>query len=496
MNDTLAQRIQQCPALPSLPAVALQVLELSQKDCVDIPEIAKVITKDPALVSKILKTVNSSFYGRSQTIGNLNQALVVLGLQSVRTLVLGFSLVSNFKKQKSKAFDHVRYWRRSIYAATAARTISARVGVVQHEECFLAALLMDLGMLALDQILGEEYGEVCAKATSHHDMLQLERDALGLTHADAVGIMADQWKLPPLLCEPLRYHHEPESVKDPALQKMAEVVRLACRCADVFVDEQAAEPISHVRRLCAFHYQMNQGDADELLNEIGKHTAEAANLFEIRLGPGQTYETILKKANDTLVELTLKTQQQAKTLVVQNEQLKAAATTDKLTRLANRALLEEFVNEQFQLAVSRGRTLSVLMLDVDRFKSINDTFGHQAGDQVLAALGQLLGSAARASDLAARYGGEELMLVLPDTPRATAAATAESIRRQIAAKVVRWQKTQIPVTASIGVATLEPAGPLKTPAHLLKAADMAVYAAKHGGRNCVRVFAPKTAAAA
>src|SRR5438270_8392733 len=135
MNEQLLNRIRQCPTLPSLPTIAMQVLDLAQRDEVDIAEIARIISKDAALSSKILRTVNSSFYGRSQSISQVSQALVILGLQSVKTLVLGFSLVGNLKKQKSKGFNHLDYWRRSIYAATAAKTLAAKTQMLQAEEC-------------------------------------------------------------------------------------------------------------------------------------------------------------------------------------------------------------------------------------------------------------------------------------------------------------------------------------------------------------------------
>src|SRR5438874_13741161 len=85
MKEDLIKKIRACPTLPSLPAIAVQVLELAQKDHVDIAEIARVISKDPALSSKILRTVNSSFYGRANTISTISHALVLLGLQSVKT---------------------------------------------------------------------------------------------------------------------------------------------------------------------------------------------------------------------------------------------------------------------------------------------------------------------------------------------------------------------------------------------------------------------------
>jgi two-component system cell cycle response regulator len=145
MNEPLLSRIQQCPTLPSLPSIAIQVLDLAQHEEVDIAEIARVISKDAALSSKILRTVNSSFYGRSQSVSQISQALVILGLQSVKTLVLGFSLVTTLKQSNPGGFSHLDYWRRSIYGATAARVLATTIDVVQTEECFLVGLLQDCG---------------------------------------------------------------------------------------------------------------------------------------------------------------------------------------------------------------------------------------------------------------------------------------------------------------------------------------------------------------
>ena len=507
MSDSLVERIRNCPNLPSVPAIAMEVLELAQRPDVDIVEIARVISKDPALAGKILRTVNSTFYARSQPVGTVSHALVILGIQSVKTLVLGFALVTNLSKSSAgRGFHHLDYWKHSIYAATAARTIAARLSIVQQEEAFLAALLMDIGMPVLDAVLGERYGAVCGRAATHEDLPVAERAAMGLTHADAGAVLAGIWKLPPLLATPIGKHHATAEVKDPQLRKLTELTHLAGRCADVFVDEKAADPIAAVRQLCRDQHGLAEADADALLNEIGKQTRETASLFEINLGRTPAdYEAILKRANEALVDMTLQSQahataleRQASTLAEQNEQLRARAETDALTGLANRARFDQFLAEQFHMAEEGNRPLSLLMLDVDKFKAINDLYGHPAGDKVLAGLGRLLATAARAQDLAARYGGEEMVLVLPGTARASAAAIAESIRRAICAKPVAVGDSGagLPVTASVGVATYEPDGPLKAAAHLVKAADLAVYAAKRAGRNCVRVFSTAKPAAA
>jgi diguanylate cyclase (GGDEF)-like protein len=357
-------------------------------------------------------------------------------------------------------------------------------------------LLQDIGMLVLDQVLREEYGTVCQKASTHQELAELERVMLHVTHAEVSGHLADAWKLPPLLAFPMRFHHNPAAVEDDDLRMIVNVAHAAGLCAEVFVQPDPAQQIAAVRDFFGKTFNMTEAACDSILGDVGQKTREMAALFDIRLGEAIDFDEILRAANETLVELTLQSQQQAINLVQQNEKLKEAAITDALTGLANRARLDAVLTQQLESAVAQNRPLSLLLLDLDKFKAVNDTHGHQAGDQVLRAIGKILRTAARSSDLPARYGGEELALVLPGTTRQTAAAIAESIRRAVAAKPIPCDAAAIPVTISAGVATFEPGSPLNKPPHLLKAADMACYAAKNAGRNCVKVFSlPPTAKA-
>ncbi len=498
MTADLLLKIKTCTSLPTLPAIAVQVLELTQKEEVDLSEIAKTITQDPALAGKILKTVNSSFYGRSHAVGTVSHALVILGLQAVKSLVLGFSLVSSLSKDRKKGFDHMRYWRRSIYGATAARVISAKLACVQQEEAFLSTLLADVGVLVLNNVLGEQYDEIYKKIESHSQLTALEQASLGATHAEVSGYLVESWKLPPVLAVPIRFHHEPSGAVEAPLIRLSEIIGLAGRCADVFVDEVPAAAVTDVRDQMLKSFNINASEVDAMFAEISLKTREIAKLFEINLGSPVDFAAILKQANEALIDITLQSQMRATQLTEQNEILKVKATTDRLTGLTNRATLDEFLSEVFAKTAAEATALSLIMLDIDKFKSVNDTYGHQAGDSVLTAVGGMMKEMARATDMAARYGGEELVLVLPATTKAVAAGIAESLRRAIAGKAIQIDSTTIKVTASFGVATLEPGVPFTQPAHLLKAADLAVYKAKHSGRNNVKVFsiAPSTSKAA
>jgi two-component system, cell cycle response regulator len=161
------------------------------------------------------------------------------------------------------------------------------------------------------------------------------------------------------------------------------------------------------------------------------------------------------------------------------------AITDALTGLFNRRYMENQLNTLVEQASARGKPMAVLALDIDHFKSINDTHGHDAGDDVLRDFAMRIKRSIRGIDLACRSGGEEFVVVMPETGIAVAATVAERLRRRIAAEpfTISAGARSIPVTLSIGIAALR--GRDDSPASLLKRADQALYRAKRDGRNRV-----------
>lgn len=161
------------------------------------------------------------------------------------------------------------------------------------------------------------------------------------------------------------------------------------------------------------------------------------------------------------------------------------ALTDPLTGLFNRRYMETHVGTLVDRSAARGKPLSVLILDIDYFKSINDTFGHDAGDDVLREFADRLKKSIRGIDLACRYGGEEFVVVMPDTDLGVAALVGERIRRRIASEPfpVGQGARQVEVTISVGIAARM--GPQDNASQILKRADEALYRAKRDGRNRV-----------
>jgi diguanylate cyclase (GGDEF)-like protein/PAS domain S-box-containing protein len=163
--------------------------------------------------------------------------------------------------------------------------------------------------------------------------------------------------------------------------------------------------------------------------------------------------------------------------------LREQSIHDALTGLYNRHYLEETLSREIVSANRRGETVSVIMGDLDHFKAINDRFGHLGGDEVLRVFGDMIKQYVRASDICCRYGGEEFLLVLPQTPKHLAVERAEWLCATLATLPIKYGPFEIAVTASFGVATFPCDG--RTGDELIAAADAAMYAAKADGRNRV-----------
>jgi len=161
------------------------------------------------------------------------------------------------------------------------------------------------------------------------------------------------------------------------------------------------------------------------------------------------------------------------------------AVTDPLTGLNNRRYLDNHLNVLFNRSMARGRPLSVLITDIDRFKQVNDTYGHDGGDEVLREFANRIRSAIRGADLACRHGGEEFVVVMPDTSPEVAAAVAERLRAAIESVpfLLKHSGAALNITASFGIASR--IASVLTPDQLMKQADLALYEAKNTGRNRV-----------
>ena len=179
----------------------------------------------------------------------------------------------------------------------------------------------------------------------------------------------------------------------------------------------------------------------------------------------------------------------ASELAMANRRLQQAALTDPMTDLPNRRFAAERLVQEWAAASRSGRPMSCIMIDIDDFKQVNDTYGHHAGDAVLRETGDALTSNLRVNDMACRFGGDEFLIICGDSDIQSTKSCAARILKQIAANVVQVGNSQCRVSVSAGLAERDPTMP--NPEALVKAADQALYAAKHAGRNCLRLATEK-----
>ncbi len=186
------------------------------------------------------------------------------------------------------------------------------------------------------------------------------------------------------------------------------------------------------------------------------------------------------------IETQLKLASTVRQLEVQTQLLQQMAAYDELTGVYNRRSMTDAMNAQHSLCVRMNRPFSVIMLDLDHFKKINDTLGHGCGDQALREFAHRILASVRSMDIVCRYGGEEFFVILPETSIAMAALVAERFREEVAAAPFMLSGQAIPITVSVGVSGIAP-GEKMTAEQLREEADQALYRAKREGRNRVCV---------
>ena len=177
--------------------------------------------------------------------------------------------------------------------------------------------------------------------------------------------------------------------------------------------------------------------------------------------------------------------QKNRELELANKRLRKLSVTDGLTELFNHRHIHELLHEEFERTKRSGEPMSVVMMDLDRFKQVNDTYGHPTGDVILFETAEILRQTVREIDMVGRYGGEEFIAILPGAGEDDAVHFAERVRAAVAEHVYRDEANEVRMTVSGGVASF-PSGHTDHPDLLIKRADEALYAAKEGGRNQIR----------
>jgi len=483
--------------VPTPPTAALRVLEIKNDPEASISDLVAVVQQDPGLAVKIMTTANSPSYRRGDEVTTVDRAVSLIGFRSVTTIALAFSVASTMPATGVVGgIPMTTFWTRSIVTAATARLVSQELSGEIAEEAFLVGLLAGLGRVVMGLVVPEQYEPL---ATQHDGWptFNAETAVFDFSSATTTAALLRQWKMPELFASAADQIETVESAGagSSSTEDIARSVRLAMAVTEFYVDQgdgaMLRELTAHARE-----YGIAPARIDQLLDHAFENITELAKQFGVDADT-ERYAEIVNRARGELVELSLQTDaawhaetEKNSELERTNSDLEAQARHDPLTGLHNRRAFNEQLMQQLNLRIRNPscvpKSLGIVMLDLDKFKLVNDTHGHDAGDAVLVKLAEILTMTTRSEETVARYGGEEFILLAPSTTAEELMMAGERIR-----KTVEMVEIEIPsgeilnVTASFGVATLMHPATDADASQLIKAADEALYEAKDAGRNQV-----------
>ena len=494
--QTVATLLKGVRTLPSLPAIAVRIIQEVKKDTSSMTDLAEIISYDPALSAKILKIANSSFYALPYKVESIERAVNVLGLEALKNIALSFVIVKGLKKNSVDRFDHEFFWKRSITAAVCSEMLSARMGL-QREDTFVTPLLMDIGIIIFYLTQPDEYLRVFdEKKADKLSIAEAERKVFGFDHQEVGSEMLREWGLSDDIHIPIAYHHNPDDCR-PDLRDMSEVLMMADITSSVYHSDKSTEKMVEIQKLLQQKLDISEQEASTFIDAVAEKTIEILATFEIDAGDMKPYSQILQEANEELGKLNLsyeqllmelkkekeKVDELAAELKDANEKLRGLAFRDGLTGLYNRRFFEDQFEKELDRVNRYSRILSLVMIDIDHFKNINDTYGHPQGDIILSTVAQVFDTAIRHPDTAARYGGEEFVIILPETDIKGAVVLAERLRVAVEKLEIQTDSEMIKVTISLGVTEYRAEKGRKSMAEVIGTADKALYNSKGTGRN-------------
>jgi len=495
--------------LPTLPTVASALISLTSREDTTLSDIANLVSKDIALSAKILKVSNSAFYSFPQQIGSINQAVSILGINAVRSLVLSFSFLSIKGGNKSNHFDFQKFWERSLASAVASKLILDKVEGADTEEIFISGLLQNLGELIFAKTFPDEYDNVLGQSVEgQKTILEIEKEILGVDHCFIGYEVAKNWGFPDVLLLPILFHHDPLQYSGANL-KIKTTIR-AAYLSDILINIFLSKAPEKYHKLFRNEAKkllgLSGADINSILSSLHQHVDQAAAYFGLNIRNSKSIQEILQEANiklsllnlnyeqinQQLVQAKIKLEDLTQELQKKNKILDNMANIDGLTEVYNHRFFQTNLDQEINRAIRHQTTLSLLLVDIDQFKDFNDTYGHQAGDFVLKKFCSTLQENLRKYDTLARYGGEEFAIILPETTADEALLVGEKLRVAIEGATYTDKNNEYRVTASFGLASASPAtvDDFKK-SDLIKQADLALYGAKKGGRNRVAAYTPK-----
>jgi len=486
VNKFLEAKILNCRELPSPPIVAARIVNQVEEDC-QLADIVDIVSDDPATSLKLMRLANSAAYRGTKPCSTLLAAVTRLGINVSIMTALSFSLANTLRINGKSNLDHDYLWRRSVTSAAVARFLATRAQLQNWEECFLSALVQDIGMLAADCAIKDIYHNLTAYA--QHEYAQLaEREALKVDHSAVGASLLQHWKLPAAIVEAVACSHSLERL----MKREASIDSLWCVAySGILADAVLLQDELELARAIAF-CRASMGDLagsseSEFTHALFASVKDAEELFEATLVPNMDELVVSSKTLmfDYMIGQghAAANDEHLSDLQSRVEELEEENRRDALTGAYNRQYFDEVLDGMINESIQSGSPLSLMFIDADHFKQVNDVHGHHVGDEVLKWIASTLQHAVRDTDVVARYGGEEFVAILPTLGEEHAATLGNRIVERMSESVIKVDDLELTVTVSIGIAAASESSRLRSSAELIIGADQAMYFSKKTGRN-------------
>ncbi|MDX9856424.1 MAG: HDOD domain-containing protein [candidate division Zixibacteria bacterium] len=333
-KDIITKILDDNKELLSLPQTLAEVIRVTRKEDFSANQLADVLMRDPALTAKILRIVNSPFYGMSREVTSMTQAVVTLGTRQVTALALSSS-VYNITAKWGACIDRVRFWRHSLEVAIGARMIAEAIGYRAWEELFVAGLLHDIGMLVLENSYPDACEQLWTGAEVTESVTDQEQEVWGTNHARVGQFLLEQWHLPAVICEAVgRHHHVFPKGSDNPETKAGQVVALAniiSRFRVIQARPRDLQSIIEQKEGLLTNLGLLPAQLKDIEESLFARTVTEAAYLEIEVGKP---EEIIAEANRMMFEQYLTVE----TLLRENRKMQTQIARDQIKKAALESL--------------------------------------------------------------------------------------------------------------------------------------------------------------
>ena len=500
MQDSIRDSILFNPSLPSLPTVAMDILDLASRSDVDLRDFERTIERDQAISIRILKTVNSSYYGLGRPCGSIRQAVAYLGINTVKALVLGFSLERAIDGggQDDLTFDLVSYWRKSFLSATSMRSLAVNTGIIDPEEAFISGLVQDVGQIAIWRVFGDRYLQVLDMADgSPSQLIDLERKNFEIDHAELSSELTKKWHFPDQISEMVQHHHECMDSIDERNQ-LKRLSRFSMAIVDVLEGSGSNQEkeISELRTFALKWFGIEREELVSMVDEVVQSASKLAKALNINTGVMPNAELLIARANRLLDEIPV----EDRSILSRDQE----HTIDDVTGLPDRHSLLNDLDSCFRDSSQStshvfGTDVALLLVGVDEVRRINERVGDMAGDSAIAHVAECVRSVVKDQMGVCgvyRFVGAEIAVIARYVDESKVRFLAESIRERIACTPIRivgrsGESDFLVVKSTIGLSVYRSSNSgsgTTSPDQLLGSAMCAVTEGRRSGGDQVMMY--------